>query len=97
MICPSCAEGDHCNDSGCTCGHRPRAPRRALTDPLVPLGPEPVRPDLSVPAVPPASDTPLFVTLLADWAREHRAGRFGPAAAIRRRLTDLMDRLGPYS
>lgn len=23
MICPGCADGDHCNNDGCTCGHRP--------------------------------------------------------------------------
>jgi hypothetical protein len=92
MICPSCAEGDHCNDSGCTCGHRPRAPRRALTDPLVPLGPEPVRPDLSVPPVPSADSTRPFTAVLAEWLREHRAGHFARAAVLRRRLTDYIER-----
>jgi hypothetical protein len=98
MICTRCAQGDHCNDPGCMCGHRPS---RTLTDPVAPLHPKPVRPDLPVPSVPAAdgvppftSPTPPFVTMLADWVREHRSGRFTEAATLRRKLTDYLDRMG---
>lgn len=46
-------------------------------------------------SAPPEAPLRPFTEVLADWVRAHRAGRFKQAAALRRTMTDYLNRLGP--
>lgn len=77
MICKRCAGGDHCNDPGCMCGHRPRAEGLGLTPPSRAVagvqgtgGAVPDAPDPGDPA--PASDGRL-ADLLRRWTQNREA------------------------
>lgn len=92
----------------CVCQHHPRKTRtdaahgRLTAFPATGDAGHPGTP-VPTPEAPPVAgtvprsevdDTPSFVSALTEWMREHRAGHFGRAAVLRRRMVTYLGRVG---
>lgn len=92
--------GRGCMRTGCLCLWRmqdvvsgPVGDPPVSADPGIPV-PTPQAPPVAGTGAPRVDDAQGFVSVLADWMREHRAGRFGQAAVLRRSLVGYLGRMG---
>ncbi len=86
----ACKDTDDCCPAGTCRLDAYRAAHGSVTT----VGVVPVHPGAERPS---DDATQTFVSLLADWMRHHRAGRFSEAAAIRKILVGRLHGMGPLT